>query len=270
MLALHNVLAQGERPTGDRPLHLPVDHLERFLDSLTATHDVVALDALDSPAKGPRPRAAITFDDAYAGALHYGLPALAARNLPATIFVAPGLLGQQACWWDRLADPTSGLDTRLRDEALHRLRGEHRAITLWAAATRQATSAPADAVRIATVDELVSAAASPGVTLGAHSWSHPNLTALSAAELGPEMDKPLAWLRERFPGARPWLAYPYGMTSPVVEHAVEQAGYTLGFRVSGGWVTSVAGERLHLPRWSVPSGLSERGFVLHAAGVLGD
>ena len=270
VLAFHNILAPGRRPAGDRPLHLPLEDFERFLDRLTATHDVVALDTLESPTSGARPRAAITFDDAYAGAIHYGVPALVARALPATIFVAPGLLRRPACWWDRLADPAEGLEESVRDHALHSLRGEDAAIGNWAAELGRAVAAPAEDCRIAAEEELASAASQPGVTLGAHSWSHPNLTALLPAELGPEMEKPLTWLRERFPGARPWLAYPYGMTSPVVARAAEQAGYTLGFRVSGGWVTSVAGNALNLPRWSVSAGLSERGFVLHASGVIAD
>ncbi len=268
VLAFHNILAAGRSPAGDRPLHLPVDELERFLDLLTATHDVVALDTLESPATGGRPRAAITLDDAYAGAIYYGLPALAARSLPATIFVAPGLLGRRACWWDRLADPAEGLDEAVRAHALRNLRGEDGAITKWAGEVGRPAAAPAEDCRIATEAELASAANQPEVTLGAHSWNHPNLAALTPAELGPEIERPFTWLQERFPSARPWLAYPYGLTSPVVARAAEQAGYALGFRVSGGWVTSVAGNAFNLPRWSVSSRLSERGFVLRAAGVI--
>jgi peptidoglycan/xylan/chitin deacetylase (PgdA/CDA1 family) len=270
VLAFHNVIAPGHRPSGDRPLHLPADDFERFLDALVATHDVVALDEIESPRNGRRPRAAITFDDAYAGALRLGVPALAARGLPATIFVAPGLLGRDACWWDRLAEPLGGLDARVRDDALHRRRGVDDAIMQAAADKRPPARAPAPEWRIATVDELEFVAARTGVTLGAHSWSHANLTALSAAELMAEMERPLAWLRERFHSARPWLAYPYGLSSPEVAQAAERAGYAFGFRVSGGWLTPASGDRWSLPRWNVPAGLSEQGFVLHAAGMIGD
>ncbi len=270
VLALHNVVPDGQPPAGDRPLHLPVADFERFLDLLTATHTIVALDELNAQASGDRPRAAITFDDAYAGALRHGLPVLAARQLPATIFVAPGLLGRPACWWDRLADPNAGLDAHVRETALHRLRGDDAAIVEWAATKQPVWNAPADIFRIATADELAVAARQPRITLGAHSFSHPNLTELSAAELSRELEQPLRWLRENFQSARPWLAYPYGMTSPLVVRSAEQAGYALGFLVSGVWITPGHQHPWTLPRWSVPSGLSERGFVLHAAGVLGD
>ena len=269
VLALHNIVPNGHRVAGDRPLHLSVSDFERFLDMLTATHTIVALDELDASAAGDRPRAAITFDDAYAGALHRGLPVLASRQLPATIFVAPGLLGRPACWWDRLADPTVGLDAHIRDTALRRLRGEDSAIMRWAATTGLRASSITESFRIATSDELAVAARQPRITLGAHTWDHPNLTELRAAELTKELEQPLKWLRENFQSARPWLAYPYGMTSPAVAQAAKQAGYALGFRVSGGWITP-GQDSWTLPRWSVPSGLSARGFVLHAAGVLGD
>jgi hypothetical protein len=94
------------------------------------------------------------------------------------------------------------------------------------------------------------------------------LTDINAADLRTEMEKPLAWLRERFACARPWLAYPYGLSSQPVALAAERAGYTLAFRVSGGWLPSVHEHRWDLPRWSVPSSLTTRGFILHAAGVI--
>jgi peptidoglycan/xylan/chitin deacetylase (PgdA/CDA1 family) len=270
VLAFHNILAPGHRPSGDRSLHLPSDDFERFLNLLSATHDVVALDNLKSTPLGERPRAAITFDDAYAGAILYGLPALAARGLPATLFVAPGILGQSACWWDWLADPIEGLGEAVREHALTVLRGEDGPIRSWAKTLGRALAAPVEDWRFATEEEIALAASQPGVTLGAHTWSHPNLAELSPAELGPELVKPLTWLRERFRSARAWLAYPYGMTSPRVAEAAEQAGYTHAFRVSGGWVAAPAAITMDLPRWSVPAGLTERGFILHASGVIGD
>ena len=270
VLALHNIVADQAQVGGDRPLHLAVSDFERFLDLLSATHAIVGLDQLQAPSSGDRPRAAITFDDAYAGALRHGLPALAARGLPATIFVAPGLLGRAGCWWDRLADPDAGLDPQVRDTALRALRGDDAAIIKWAPTAGHALSAPPEHFRIATEDELTAAARQRGITFGAHTWSHPTLTELNAAELRQELEQSLSWLRARFQNARPWLAYPYGITSPPVARAAEAAGYALGFLVSGGWITSPHQDRWTLPRWSVASGLSDRGFVLHAAGVIGD
>jgi len=51
----------------------------------------------------PRRAVAITFDDGYADNLHQALPRLAHQNLPATLFLSPGLLGcGREFWWDEL------------------------------------------------------------------------------------------------------------------------------------------------------------------------
>src|SRR5678816_2862632 len=70
VLAYHNVVPDGAEAFGDRSLHLPLSRLRQQLAALEATHEVVSLDELETPARTERPRAAITFDDAYAGALH--------------------------------------------------------------------------------------------------------------------------------------------------------------------------------------------------------
>ena len=106
-----------------------------------------------------------------------------------------------------------------------------------------------------------------GITLASHSWSHPALSALPADELAPELARPLAWLRERFPGTLDWISYPYGATSPAVERAAHAAGYAAALRVDGGWIRPGA-ERYDLPRLNVPAGMSLRGFEIRAAGIV--
>jgi peptidoglycan/xylan/chitin deacetylase (PgdA/CDA1 family) len=60
----------------------------------------------------PRRAVAITFDDGYADNLHQALPRLAERNLPATLFLSPGLLGSgREFWWDELERIVFGTDT---------------------------------------------------------------------------------------------------------------------------------------------------------------
>src|SRR6185503_1881953 len=103
------------------------------LDALQQTHDVVPLrDVLNEAPRRGRPRVAITFDDAYLGAVRHAPAELSARGMPATIFVAPAFLGGRSFWWDALADPRGGLDPGLRERALGDLRGEDAAIRAWA------------------------------------------------------------------------------------------------------------------------------------------
>ena len=104
VLAYHNIVPNGETADGDWNLHLPQHEFALHLDTIGRTHDVVPLASIFDPPTRARPRVAITFDDAYAGALHAGLRELERRGMPSTIFVAPGLLGR-VTWWDALAKP---------------------------------------------------------------------------------------------------------------------------------------------------------------------
>jgi peptidoglycan/xylan/chitin deacetylase (PgdA/CDA1 family) len=267
VLAYHNIVPDDAPPTGDRSLHLPLARFRAQLAQLARTHEVVSLDDLDAPPRGARPRAAITFDDAYAGALGLGLDALAAHGMPATIFVAPGLLGRDRTWWDALAAPGTGLAEDARRHALEACRGAGDAVLAWAADAGLPLCAPGAHARIGTAAELQRAAARPGVTLALHTWSHPNLARLDADETREELVRCREWLAEHVGPPRPWLAYPYGLHAPHTEAAARSAGVERAFLVTGGWTPPSARGAWTLPRLNVPSGLSDRGFLLRASGI---
>src|SRR5207248_5579906 len=104
VLAYHNVVPDSSPGFGDRSLHLPRGLFMRQLESLLATHTVVPLEqVLDAPVAGRRPRAAITFDDGYRGAVLLGVAELAKRGVPETLFVVPSFVGKGPFWWDALA-----------------------------------------------------------------------------------------------------------------------------------------------------------------------
>jgi peptidoglycan/xylan/chitin deacetylase (PgdA/CDA1 family) len=268
VLAYHNVVPDAAAPFGDRSLHLPLARFRRQLDALRDTHEVVSLEQLDAPSTSGRPRAAITFDDAYAGALDLGVPAVLELGFPATIFVAPDLLGRDAMWWDLLADPATGLDPAVRDHALATLRGEHEAIMSWARERALPQWPPPAEARIGTVEELRTAARRPGITIGLHTWSHPNLARLDHVEARAEFERTSDWLATNVGAPRPWLAYPYGRYADSTLAAARDAGLTRAFRVEGGWMRTGTASPFTTPRLNVPAGLSDRGFVLRLAGVL--
>lgn len=94
VLAYHNIVPHGEPIVGDRSLHLEQREFARQLDWIDRTYDVVPLTAIfNAKETHGRPRAAITFDDAYRGAVTAGVAELVERDMPATIFVAPGFVG---------------------------------------------------------------------------------------------------------------------------------------------------------------------------------
>jgi peptidoglycan/xylan/chitin deacetylase (PgdA/CDA1 family) len=266
ILAYHNVLPPGERPSGDTSLHLPHAEFTRQIEALARTHEIVPLSSiLDESPAGPRPRAVMTFDDAYVGALRVAVPELVRRRIPATIFVAPGLLGTQT-WWDALADEDVGaVPPAVRDRALTELAGEGEAILAWKPAAAQLPAV--SSLRIGTEADLI-AAAQPGITFGSHTWSHANLAALSPDALHRQLRASMDWLRERFSNFTPWLSYPYGLYSPSVERAAADVGYAGALRVDGGWHRSSPGRSAHaLPRYNVPAGLSTDGFRLRLGGI---
>ncbi len=270
VLAYHNVVPHGEPRGGDRSLHLPQREFASQLELIGRTHEVVPLERLAEPRSGGRPRAVITFDDAYEGAVTAGVHELARRGMPATVFVAPAFVGGRSFWWDVLADPDRGLEPSFRDRALARLRGEDEEIRGWAARAGMEAREVAPHMRAATESRLADAVRAGGITLASHTWSHPNLAALDAEALEREMERPLRWLRERFGAALPWLSYPYGLSSPAVEDAARRAGYTGAFRVEGGWLLQdfAGAPRFALPRVNVPAGGSLEYFSLLTSGLL--
>ena len=271
ILAYHNIVPDDTPPAGDLANHLPLSSFVAQLDALTATHDVVPLaDTLAEPRhRAGRPRAAITFDDAYRGAVVHGVAELVRRGLPATLFVAPAFLGGTSFWWDVLARRgEGGLDAAVRTRALHDLRGRDDAVREWAERSGHGLAAMPDVSCAASEEELARAAAAPGITLGSHTWSHPNLTRLEARELAAELVKPLAWLRQHVARPLPWIAYPYGLFSDEVARAAAAAGYEAALGVSGGWLSREPSDRFALPRLNIPPGLSIEGFILRGAGLL--
>jgi peptidoglycan/xylan/chitin deacetylase (PgdA/CDA1 family) len=270
VLAYHNVLPTSASAGLDASLHLAIADFRQQLDRLVRTHEVVPLATLLSPAtpRSGRPRAAITFDDAYRGAVTAAVGELAARDLPATIFVAPAFVGGKSFWWDSLVPGSEGSPFS-REHALVELRGEDASIRAWGGKCGLRASIPPPWAVCATEEELGAALLRhPGLTLGSHSWSHPNLAALPESDLFRELARPLAWLRERFERVVPWLAYPYGLTSPAVERASARAGYAAALRVTGGRLPlDPALEQYTLPRYHVPAQISRNGFDLRLAGL---
>lgn len=271
VLAYHNIVPEGGGGGGDRSLHLAQREFGRQLDLVQRTHDVVPLSQLAAPPRGRRPRVVVTFDDAYQGACTAGVEELSRRGLPATIFVTPGFTGGKSFWWDALARPgDGGLPGALRDRCLTALRGRDAEVRRWAAERGVPLHAVAPHQTGATEAQLEAASRVGGITLAAHTWSHPNLAALDPDELEEEMVRPLRWLRERFEGVLPWLTYPYGLTSAGVEAAARRAGYEGAFRVEGGWMPrGGAAVRPHaLPRSNVPAGASLEHFEMRTSGLL--
>ncbi len=270
VLTYHNVIPNGGHATrGEASLHVEQAQFGEQLDVLRETHDVVSIiDVLNGRrASGDRPRALITFDDAYSGAVTLAVEELAKRRLEATIFVAPACIGR-AFWWDALAGGTGGeLPSSVRNCALFAYGGDENRVRQWADASGMTMTQPHDAQRCATLLELRAASRIPGITFASHSWSHPVLATLHTDELSQELGRSLRWLRDTLGSIVPALAVPYALSCPAVEIEARRQGYAAVFPGNRGWVSSRGPLPFALPRQNVPAGLSLNTFRLRISGV---
>lgn len=273
VLAYHNVIADRHDAGADLSLHLPLARFIAQVDALSATHRVVRLDAAlseDADRPGAPPEVAITFDDAYAGTIAHAVPVLAERQIPATIFVPPGRLGGRAFWWDEFRAATEREARRFRAAALAEGGGRQEDVATIADRAGVDRGAVPEGARSARAEDLDAALAShPGLTVGSHSWSHPNLVACSATDLAAELENSRSWLDGRHgPRSLPIVSYPYGLADARVERAARAAGYRWGMRIEGGWVGR-PGPPLRVPRLNVPAALTPAGFRLRIDGLIG-
>lgn len=270
VLAYHNVVPAGERILGDESLHLQQRRFAEQLDVLLESGArVVPLDALMNRLSESEDESfvsvAITFDDAYHGAVKAGVEELIRRDLPATIFVIPDLVGDQTFWWDAL-----GSSQMVREAALRVAHGRNDGILAWARGRGLSVATMPQHARSASLAELREAASYEGITLASHTWSHPNLTTLTEDECRLEYGRATDWLRCHFGCSPGWLSYPYGLHGAAAERAASASGYHGAFAVEGGWLPRTAWEldAFSLPRLNIPAGISRNGFALRLAGLL--
>lgn len=108
ILAYHRVMPRAKENDVFRDLLVEPDYFERQIAYLVHNYEVVSLtsfiESLTSRNKPGKPRAVITFDDAYADNYEYAYPVLRKYNLPATIFVPTAFIETgKSFWWDALA-----------------------------------------------------------------------------------------------------------------------------------------------------------------------
>ena len=196
---------------------------------------------------------ALTFDDAYHGVLEFALPLLQRFAAPATVFVATGYAGAgeaRRYWWDRLnwgLERTDSADAEYVLDALHLAGASGDQIraalcassagrlsddwdTVIAAAERVVGVVPE---RPLTELELRELARTDLIEFGCHTDSHPALPALPAGEQQREIASSHAWLSERLPRVRPFLAYPYGLYDRTTMQAARNAGMHAAFSIEG-------------------------------------
>ena len=205
------------------------------------------------------PSVVVTFDDGYADNLLEALPIIEAVGLPVTFFVTTGGIGTaHEFWWDELErlllagdrypescdlhvggevrrwdTATNGqrrrcyddlhpllrrLPTGRRDECLEQLQR-------WVGCGREGRGA----YRPLGVEELRALAGSPWTTIGAHSVTHPRLSALPREEQQREIIQSKLWLEEVCGTEITLFSYPFGCRGDY-NHASVEICRSAGFR----------------------------------------
>ncbi|MGC1166121.1 MAG: polysaccharide deacetylase family protein [Solirubrobacterales bacterium] len=145
----------------------------------------------------------VTFDDAFDSVLERGLPVLERLGVPATLFVPTDYVAEQApLTWSTLAQwRGTPFEPELRCMG-------------WSGVRRLAAA---------------------GWEIGAHTCSHPDLTAICQERAAAELEDSRAACQEALQQPCPTLAYPFGAHDEEVVRLTRAAGYglavTLGTRL---------------------------------------
>ncbi len=217
-----------------------------------------ALHAFEKNARLPEKAVLITFDDGYLDFDEIAWPILQYYRLPATLFVPTAYPDQpqRMFWWDRLYraitfsrrtewnSATLGtLSLRTSEQRDHNLRLVQRHVK---------TLTHTEAMRL--VDEVCQALgeehevektvlswddlrrlAKDGVTIGAHTQTHPILTRLSDDAAMSEISGSLADLRRELDNVLPIFCYPDGGHNQKIVNLIKQNGCRLAFTTLRGF-----------------------------------
>lgn len=156
---------------------LPVDAFRAQLQKLSKRFEIVDLATLIEQPESEQKRVAVTFDDGFRNVYEHAIPILREFDLPATVFVCPGYIG---------------------DKNISQLRKRH--------------DMPPSANKIVmTASQIQDLAADDRFTLGNHTSTHPDLTALNDEDaLREEIAGSKATLEDRYGVTVDEFSYPYG------------------------------------------------------------
>jgi peptidoglycan/xylan/chitin deacetylase (PgdA/CDA1 family) len=228
---------------------------------------------------------ALTFDDGYVDNFIAGKPRLAEADVPATVFLTTGYLDRlEPFWWDELASlilcesPSSVFEVVLggktmffdfssssqdrESEVLKRRRAalqaiwqslrvfedeERRSVMAKVRSDFNVRDHPANLGRAMTDSEVRALMADGLVTIGAHTVTHPVLSAVGAAACRREITVS-KWACEALVGVPiAAFAYPYGDFDAQAREAVKAAGFKFACSTQPG-PAGAASDTFALPR----------------------
>ncbi|HYA66720.1 MAG TPA: polysaccharide deacetylase family protein [Burkholderiaceae bacterium] len=225
ILMYHRVRATGEFDQ----LSVHPDRFEQQMDWLRRSGRVVSLDetlAAVQSGKIEQQAFAVTFDDGYLDNLQVALPILKAHRIPATIFITVAFCDQ----------------------------------------TARHARYPNDAGRLhLDWDEVRELAAQPGISIGSHTLSHPNLPRLPTVDAQREIAESRARIQMQIARPVAHFCYPSGDLGPREAQLARSAGYLSAVTVAPG-VNRAGADAYQLRRTEVTDRDIGWAFALKLAG----
>lgn len=277
ILLYHRVAEVGSDPWS---LCVTPRHFAEHLEVLRKHGHPVQLQQLAQTVrdgKRPHQQVAVTFDDGYADNLHNAKPLLEQYDIPATVFLTTGYIGQEReFWWDELdklllqpgtlpealqlsvngsiyrwelgesahysedahqhhrdwnamgndnPNPRHSLYRSLYQLLRPLVEGERRQVLdellVWANAEPVSRSTH----RLLTTAEVSTLEQGGAIEVGAHTVSHPFLSALPAAAQREEIKRSKASLEDIVGHSVRSFAYPYGNYTAQTPTLVQEAGF---------------------------------------------
>jgi peptidoglycan/xylan/chitin deacetylase (PgdA/CDA1 family) len=209
VILTYHSIAEGDSPLDISP-SLFAEQMEWLRANVRVTSLSEVVHALTNRRPFPQRTVALTFDDGYSNFCSSAAPVLRRLKFPATIFVPTGFCGGTSGW--------PGQSAWVNPQPLL---DWHEVTTL----------------------------ANEGFTFGAHSITHPALTALSTEEAKREITGSKTELEERTGRTVEFFAYPYGRWSPAVRALVQEA--YRGACSTGAGVVAPDADPFALPRVDV-------------------
>lgn len=240
------------------PYHgiVSIDHFEQQMQYLHDQYCAMPLTALADAVKKktiPRKSVIITFDDGYSDNYHVAYPILKKHQIPATIFVTSQYPGsRKEYWWDELErllilpdELPESIPLIFGDQPIHlnfkRFDKEQRIILLRGIHGFLKSCRPADrdtllaALRTVTGveengregylpmtrDEVITLSQSGLVDIGAHTMSHPALSAISREEQREEIVGSIQAIEELIGKPVRTFAYPFGSAHDINKASIE-------------------------------------------------
>lgn len=278
-LTYHRVDEPGLRPWLNPGLiSASPETFEAQMKYMAANYEVVpvldVMEAFEHPGrKALPPRAVvITFDDAYNDFEEFAWPILKQYRIPVTLFVATAYPDhpERFFWWDRIFDAIQTTEmTELnigtgrislttdteRNQAYKLLRNHIKTIPNETAmkeveriCTELGVSPHANSVL---GWDALRSLAREGVTLGAHTQTHPIMNSITPDDLHKETTGSREDLLRETGSVPEIFAYPSGIYNQDAVKAVEQAGFALAFTTERGINEVGHADRLRLRRINV-------------------